>query len=225
MKKLGDIFVSFGEDISTADINGVSDRIAARTAASPSAFKEAVGDLFYYLSIMPEGCYKEACKYLIDKYILSRQDVWDTPSDSLKIIGYARTMSDLLSRAMPGSPVPDVEVSGVQAHGRSAENGMWKQRRQKTWQLSRLRRDTYIMFYDEECSSCQDNIASAERLMSADRKMRVLFVKMQPEEALLDSFDLTSLPYIIRVDKNGIITARYVDFTRLERNTFGGKGN
>ena len=48
---------------------------------------------------------------------------------------------------------------------------------------------------------------------------------MQPEEALLDSFDLTSLPYIIRVDKNGIITARYVDFTRLERNTFGGKGN
>lgn len=134
-------------------------------------------------------------------------------------------MSDLLSRAMPGSQVPDVEVRGVQAHGRSAENGMWKQRRQKTWQLSRLRRDTYIMFYDEECSSCQDNIASAERLMSADRKMRVLFVKMQPEEALLDSFDLTSLPYIIRVDKNGIITARYVDFTRLERNTFGGKRN
>ena len=225
MKKLGDIFASFGEDISIADINGVSDRIAARTAASPSAFKEAVGDLFYYLSIMPEGCYKEACKYLTDKYILSRPDVWDTPSDSLKIIGYARTMSDLLSRAMPGSQVPDVEVRGVQAHGRSAENGMWKQRRQKTWQLSRLRRDTYIMFYDEECSSCQDNIASAERLMSADRKMRVLFVKMQPEEALLDSFDLTSLPYIIRVDKNGIITARYVDFTRLERNTFGGKGN
>ena len=101
---------------------------------------------------------------------------------------------------------------------------MWKQRRQKTWTLSRLRRDTYIMFYDEECSSCQDNIASAELLMSADRKMRVLFVKMQPEEALLDSFDLTSLPYIIRVDKNGIITARYVDFTRLERNTFGGNG-
>ena len=55
--------------------------------------------------------------------------------------------------------------------------------------------------------------------------MRVLFVKMQPEEALLDSFDLTSLPYIIRVDKNGIITARYVDFMRLERNTFGRKRN
>ena len=61
--------------------------------------------------------------------------------------------------------------------------------------------------------------------MAANRKMRVLFVKMQPEEILLDSFDLTSLPYIIHVDKNGKITARYIDFTRLERNTFGGNGN
>ena len=71
--------------------------------------------------------------------------------------------------------------------------------------------------------------------MAADKKMRVLFVKMpSPEKSgemsaetglLLDSFDLTSLPYIVHVDKKGIITARYVDFTRLERNTFGGKGN
>ena len=232
MNSLGTIFNSFGEDISTEDINGVTDRIAARTAGSPSAFKEAVGDLFYYLSIIPDGRYKEGEKYLIDKYILSRPDIWDTASDSLKVIGYARTMSDLLSRSMPGSKVPDISVRGVMAHGK--KSGNWDKRSPETWRLSRLRRDTYIMFYDENCSSCQENIASAERLMAAYKKMRVLFVKMpSPEKSgemsaetglLLDSFDLTTLPYIVHIDNNGVIKERYVDFIRLERNTFGGNG-
>lgn len=230
MEMFSGIFSSFGDSLCVEDINGLADRISERTAASPAAFKESVGDMFYYISTMQDGCYKEGTKYLADKYILSRPDIWDTAADSLKVVGYARTMSDLLSRAMPGSRVPDIRVRGVMAHGGKPCPAPDSVRRQKSWNLARLRHDTYVMFYDKDCGRCHENIRAAGLMLRMDRRMRVLFVRMSggdmssETQRLLDTFDMTVLPFILRIDGKGTVQERYVDFTRLAGNTFGRDG-
>lgn len=225
-KAFGDIFSTFGDDLKADDVEGVVDRIADRTASQPAAFKESVGDLFHYLASMSDGAYKEGAKYLADRYILSRPDIWDSPADTLKVVWYARTMSDLLSRAMPGTPAPHVRVAGTLARGRNA-GGPADSGRKKTVLLSRPGKDVYVMFYDEMCGRCRENMDAAAKLMKRDRKMRVLYVKMDSSAdmaELLDAFDLTVLPYITHVSGNGMVLERYVDFTHMERNTFGKDG-
>ena len=107
MSLLEKIFGSLGDDFEVQDVNALTDRIASQSLLDVAVFKETVGDMFYWLSYQEDGRYKEAEKYVIDKYILSRYDIWDTAADTVNVIGYARTMSDLLSRSLPGTLVPE----------------------------------------------------------------------------------------------------------------------
>ena len=58
--------------------------------------------------------------------------------------------------------------------------------------------------------------------MRADKKMRVFLVDMttrepdEDESGLFDAFDLSSLPYVVRVGKDGRVSERYLDFRRLD---------
>ncbi len=231
-----------GED--NADgIRSAVDRIASRVSDDPPVFKETVGDMFYYLAGQRDGAYKECAGYIADKYILSRPDVWDTAADTVKVVGYARTISDLFSRAMPGTAVPSVKVRGVLARGGvpaeilgkcglQPQDGGKVHSRNRDVSLQRLPGGTYVMFYDKDCEACRRNILAADRLMRTEPGMRVFFAELGGDDvtaALLDAFDLTSLPYIFSISEKGVTGVRYIDFERLlaepAGNTFGGDGN
>src|SRR5574344_556240 len=194
------IFVSLGENYGVDDLRSLVDHIAERTSGDNQTFRETMGDLFYYLSYQQDGRCKEAEKYLCDNYILSRPDIWAGPSDSLKVVGFAKTMSDLLSRSMPGSHVPNVSVRGVYGRGSFSEDSKFSAKR---YRLDKLRgSDTYVMFYYRGCSLCKEYMEAAGDLLSSGRK--ILFVSVsaneQPNlEELLDKFDLTSLPFVLRI--------------------------
>ena len=153
-------------------------------------------------------------------------------------------MSDLLSRSMPGSVLPALKVYGTLASGGVPDSilkasGLLSEEvkvnaRSRVWNLRRLPSDTYIFFFDTKCQHCRESLAALTKLMSADRKMRVLFVSLyddsavhrgaSPLESVLDSFDLQLLPMTVKVGKKGIAGERYVDFVRMAGITFGDKG-
>lgn len=238
------IFGSLGDDFKVDDVNALTDRIASQSLPDVAAFKETIGDVFYWMSDKYDGRYKEADKYLIDEYILSRPDIWDTPADTVNVIGYAKTMSDLLSRSMPGSRLPDLKIYGTLAAGGVPDSilsaselpseAVKVNARSRVWNLRRLPSGTYIFFFDTKCRHCRESLAALTKLMSANRKMRVLIVSLyddsavrrgvSPLESVLDSFDLQLLPMTVKVGKKGIAGERYVDFVRMAGITFGDKG-
>lgn len=209
-------------------VNELSDYIVQNASSDPVAFKQAVGDMFYYLASQPEGFYREGAGYLADKYILSRPDVWDSGADTMKVVSYARTMTDLLSRCAPGGPVPGLKVRGTMCmHGvpasvmRSAGLTPSPDAEDETrmWKLGKIRGDVYVMLYDRGCGKCRENLAAADSLLRRDGSVKLLLVEVSAQKnvrgrnqcSVLDAFDLTSLPFIFRM-KDGVVEERYLDF-------------
>lgn len=181
-------------------------------AGDTTMCRQFLGDLLYYLASKSGEKHKEGMKYLIDNYIDGRSDIWKSQDDSLKIIGFAEIMDDLLSKAVPGSRIPDLKVPGdFLRHGKKIKTGQFK--------LSKLRGgQNVIIFYTEGCNICDAEKAAARRLVAEDSRYRILMVNVDRIVAsdpalasrLFDSFDLSSLPFIIETDKNGIILRRYI---------------
>ncbi len=234
------VFTNSGD--TGTDIRAVIDTIAGRSVSDNVLYAHVIGDLLYYLSAKPEGKYKESAKYLIDEYIIPKADVWKACGDSLEVLGYAETMNELLSRSLPGSTVPDINVTGrllkrsaVPASDPISAEPVVRNLRTRSLNLRRLpRKDVYVMFYSEACPHCQEMISAACRLARTDRRVRVLLVNMDenladetvpsasPDAAresrgqlLLDAFDLTSLPNVMRIARGGRVIARYIDFRQL----------
>ena len=66
---------------------------------------------------------------------------------------------------------------------------------------------------------CKEYMEAAGDLLSSGRK--ILFVSVSADEQpnleeLLDKFDLTSLPFVLRIGRHGEVLERYVDFRRLK---------
>lgn len=209
---------------SAEEVTGISDYIATTTLAKGDTvmFRQLTGDLLYYLAGRSGEGVKEGMKSLIENRILDNQKVWRTPDDSLKIIGFARVMHDLLSKAEPGSAIVDVKVPG--------ELKTWKKTKPMEISLRKLKGDrNIIIFYTEGCNICDAEKAAADAVLSAGssedkavakaaRRTKVLTVNMDrimkeyPDLAarLFDSFDLSSLPYIIQTDRKGFVERRYI---------------
>ena len=184
-------------------------------------FRQLTGDMLYYLATTPGEVFKEGMAYLIDHNISSMPNVWDSKSDSLKILGFADIMSDLFSKSHPGSRISDIKVQG--------ELRTYKKSKQVNISLSKLNGErNIIIFYTEGCSNCKAEKDAAEELLklaSSDdkliasyaRKTKIFLVNadkiMREDPALasrlFDTFDLSTLPYIVTTDKNRIITHRY----------------
>ena len=68
------------------------------------------------------------------------------------------------------------------------------------------------------CSSCKETLAAVDSLVKKDRKVRVLLVDMDAlfsddqEKAtqLLDTFDLSALPFVLELAPDGTVQRRYV---------------
>jgi alkyl hydroperoxide reductase subunit AhpC len=79
-------------------------------------------------------------------------------------------------------------------------------------------RNNIILFYTVGCEVCAAEKEAALNLLKEDRKTRVLMVNvdtiMENDSALssrlMDSFDLSSLPFIMITDSKGVVQRRYV---------------
>ena len=185
-------------------------------AGDTTMCRQLLGDFLYYLAPKTGQAMKEGTKYLIDEYILGRNDIWNTADDSLKVVGFAEIMDDLLSKSMPGSRIADIKLPGeLLTAAKSAK---------KTMNLRKLKGESnIIIFHTNGCNICAAEIAAARNIISRlDRKqknkIKVFLVNVDDIMAsdpalaskLFDSFDLSSLPFIISTDKKGVIDSRYM---------------
>lgn len=244
--------------------------------ADTLSFKHLEGDLLYWLTSRRDEPSKEGTLPFINEYILSRPGIWNTPDDTLKVVGLARMMNDLLSRTPVGSKLPKAKdlILGIssaesqpyaldqpdrlheqddvnnrnqasdrlheqddvsnrnQASDRSREqagtnadahidNTLLQPRnvlslRDWTKRWNRLRRKGgYVVFHTEGCPVCKAELSAADSLglRTLDVNVDEMMVSAPNlARTLLDTFDLSSMPFILEVGRHGIIRRRYVSF-------------
>lgn len=176
-------------------------------------FRQLSGDLLYYLSTRSGEGIKGGLKYLLDKSIYGQPSAWDSQDDSLKIVGFADIMNSLLSKAEPGTSVPDIKVPAERIFKGKEKSGIYD--------LRKLRGDrNIILFYTEGCNICKAEKSRIREILAQDRRSKALFINVDEilasnpslADTLFDSFDLSSLPYILETDKNGIVMRRYLSY-------------
>lgn len=212
------VFGADSEPSDRSEVVSVADHIASSTISKKDTvmFRQMTGDLLYYLSSKRGEAFKEGLDYLIDEYILSRPEVWRTQDDSLKVVGMAMLFDDLLSKAAPGSGLPAIKVPGELVSCRKTKNVVKA--------LNKLGgRRNYIFFYAEGCNVCASEKEKMRAMMSDRRTasdVKVFLVNVDelvsgnPElsSILFDTFDLTSLPFILETDSRGVVLRRYISF-------------
>ena len=205
------IFAMSGGKPSENEVKGISDYIHDKTLARGDTlmFKQMAGDYLYYLASHSGEGFKEGMRYHINKNILVDNGVWRSSDDSLKVIGFARIMDDLLSKAAPGTKVPAIKVTGRLYKGQKS--------RDVKVRLDKLRGNrNYIMFITDGCEICAAQKDAAFEILKKE-KANVLMINMDEimesspalASKLMDAFDLSSLPYILITDSRGDILRRY----------------
>ena len=200
---------------SVQDVKDVADQIASSTLPKGDTlmFRQMAGDYLYYLSTRSGEGIREGLNYHIDSYILSGNKAWRSADDSLKIVGFARIMDDLLAKAAPCSRVADIKVPGLKLT-RRGEKACSRNLRKVGGERN------IVIFYTEGCNICDAEKKAARQMLSEDsaRGTRVFMVNvdeiMRQNPALaarmFDSFDLSSLPYVLETDRKGYILRRYI---------------
>ena len=185
--------------------------LESRTLAKSDtlSFKHLEGDLLYWLTSRRDEPSKEGTIPFINEYILSRPGIWNTQGDTLKVVGLARMMKDLLSRTPVGSKLPKSKelMSGVDSASSLRDWTM-------DWDLMR-RKGGYIVFHTEGCPVCKAELMAADSLGLRTLDVNVdEIMTANPDLAkiLLDTFDLSSMPFILEVGRRGVIRRRYVSF-------------
>ena len=185
-------------------------------------FNHLEGDLLYWLTSRRDEACKEGTIPFINEYVLLRPGIWNTPDDTLKVVGLARMMKDLLSRTPVGSRLPSAKdlargiradalgcvPSGASATDRASAFDA------KAWDRLR-RKGGYIVFHTEGCPVCSSELAAADSLGLRTLEINIDEVMTSdPDLAkeLLDTFDLSSMPFIIEVSRRGVISRRYMSF-------------
>lgn len=164
-------------------------------------------------------------EFMIDSLILSKPQIWSTADDSLGIVSFAQIRKDMLSRAPVGTRPASVKVTGTMLSAKCEKRGVYD--------LSKLKKETFILFYVPHCEFCEAEKKGISEILSVKKsdnkdlyrkilKLRFLLVDMDEmmskdqETAfkLLDSFDLSLMPYMVHVDNQGIIKGRYISLAK-----------
>ncbi len=239
MESYSALFHSCGDTLKVADILEVAACLAARTLGEGNvpAYKQTMGDLLYYLFSQRTEVCREALGPFAEQYILAH-DFWNAVEDRTQVLPLARLVQELGSRSPVGSPVPEVQVPGTL---RRKGCLFAPASRTGTFSLRSLKGDpAYVVFYSPGCTSCQETLSAVDALVKGNRKVRVLLVNMDglftdgssggssdgssggssgggPDTAalLLESFDLSTLPFVLELDKDGTVLRRYVQLSPI----------
>lgn len=179
-------------------------------AGDTTMCRQLLGDFLYYLAPKTGQAMKEGTKYLIDEYILGRNDIWNSEDDTLKVVGFAEILDDLLSKSLPGSKIADLKVPGEYLTKGKTQY--------KAKNLRKLKGElNIVIFHTNGCHICAAEIKAA-RALAADGTANVFLVNVDDilasdtalASSLFDQFDLSTLPYIILTSKKGYIVSRYI---------------
>ena len=217
MERLAQLFDIYGDTLKVSDIMSVADYMAARTfgEGDVNAYKQTIGDLLYYLFSQRTEVYRDASVPFIQKYI-EQPEIWSTEADKAQVTSLGELMVALASRTPVGSQVPDLKVPGT-LHRKP---GLFRKGvKEGEFRLRKLKGNPgYLIFYTGGCSACQELLAALDDIVANDRKARILLIDMDalfndnPEKAneLLDNFDLSVLPFVLQLDRKGVVRHRYV---------------
>ena len=209
------MFATYGDTLKVSHILEIADYLAARTFGEGNidTFKQVEGDLLYFLNQEKGEVYKDAIIPFVNRYI-KLEDVWDTPEDKAQVVSLGEFLSEMTARTPVGSQVPEMAVDGTLR--RKPFPIFVKGAKEGVYQLGKLKgKPSYVVFYSKSCSSCQEMLDAIEELVSGSRKVKVLLVDMDTvpqKDQILDTFDLTQLPFVIQLDKKGVVEHRYVQF-------------
>ena len=202
-----------GSEPTSVEILEISDMLAAATLdkGDVGMFKQLAGDYLYYLAPKSKQAYRYGLNLHIDKYILGRPDIWNTADDSLKIVGFAQIMHDLITKTPIGEKVPAIKVKGT-----LLSRGKEKSKKMKFSKLKGF--DNIIIFHTTGCPVCAAEIEEARALTAAYDWMDIFLVNVDEVMAsspsmateLFDAFDLSVLPHIVWTDENNIVRSCYV---------------
>lgn len=179
-------------------------------------FRQMTGDLLYYIAGQREEAFKCGTADFVRKYILSRGDIWKTQDDSIRVVGFASLLKDLDGLAPYGSEIPGIRVCATLLRNGKARTGMFRTDRFQG------RRGGIIIFHTEGCEICRSELEAAAEMSSSGKGPDILEVDMDqlfssyPDQAnaLLSSFDLSSLPFIIETDRKGRVTRKYISLRK-----------
>ena len=213
VKLFDGILAAEGKSASIQRVCDLADYIADATLSKGDVtmFRQLSGDLLYYLATHSGEGIKAGLSYMIDKNILGRKDIWKSQDDSLKVIGFAEIMKDLLSKSPAGSYAPDIRVPAEMAAGGKIKKGKFR--------LDKLKgQRNIVIFHTEGCEICASEKAAAQVLARNEASTRIYMVNVDDimsndpalADRLFDSFDLTSLPFIIETDRKGVIKRKYM---------------
>ena len=217
MERLQQLFSTYGDTLKVADVMDVASYMAQRTFGEGDlgAYKQTFGDLLYYLFSQRTEVYRDASIPFIQKYI-QQPDIWDTEADKAQVSSLGELMLSLAQRTPVGTQIPDLQVEGTLRR----KGGLFaKPLKEGTFRLRKLKGNpAYLVFYTGSCEACQELLGKVDALVQENRKTKVLLIDMdalyetRPDMAteLLDSFDLSVLPFVLQMDKKGIITHKYV---------------
>lgn len=203
------LFATYGDTLSTAGVLSAAKLLQERTLdrGDTSSFKHMEGDLLYWLSSQRGEAFRNGTLPFIQEYVRTRPSVWRTEDDSLRIVGMADMLEDLVSRTPVGSKLPQVPIPG------------WKRLRH---------RGGYVIFYTSGCDVCQSELAAADSLLAAkqfSKGRRPLLLRVDVDELLtsrpeladylFQTFDLSILPYTMQIGRRGRVLRKYLSLTCL----------
>lgn len=196
------LFAVYGDTLNASSVLETAGRLKSRTLDKGDTllFKHLEGDLFYYITSRRSEAFKAAGQPFLNEYIFGKPEVWNTPEDSLKVLGMAEIMNDLLSRSPAGSKIPKERIKG------------WNRFRRK---------GGYLIFHTEGCPVCKAELAAAASMgvryfdVNIDKLMA-----SDPELArhLLDTFDLSGLPFMMEIGRKGVVKRKYISLVSYPKN-------
>lgn len=201
-----------GEGASAANILEMAEyiKVQALSRKDSTLCRHMLGDMLYYLMDTPGEEYKIALRTFIGMYIEGDPSLWSDPVDIRKVVRPAEVCRELIDRVPVGKKIPRMKVNGVLMK----DGGPADLSDVRTYRLRRLRGNpSYIIFHSPGCSTCDAELEAVRRVFDAKPGARVLLV--DPSEngvELLDTFDLSVLPFILEADRRGTVTRKYISF-------------